>query len=302
MLTTADEFNNLVFSPVEEVAAYEALWTKYSTVKQLADLFSEFQHSLPSIVASRIGIPNNIIESIKAFLNGLLPFSSYRPLLYGDFEYPEKLRDARYPVEVLYVQGNIDLLFSPSVSIVGSRKPSDEGVRRARKLARLLVENDYTVMSGLATGIDTAAHMGALEAEGRSVAVIGTPLSEVYPKENRELQKRLATHFAVVSQVPFYFHQSLASFNARRGFFPERNKTMSALSQATVIVEAGETSGSLIQAKAALQQGRKLFILNSCFESGLQWPEKLMRSAPEGSVVRVVNGSEIIEHLAEQRE
>jgi DNA processing protein len=156
--------------------------------------------------------------------------------------------------------------------VVGTRKPTDTAIKQARRLGRALVERDFTVVSGLATGIDTAAHTAAIEADGRTVAVIGTPLGVYYPPENRELQNRIANDFLLISQVPVlrYAKQAVPQ---NRLFFPERNVTMSALTEATIIVEAGETSGTLTQARAALHQGRKLLILDSLFRrDDLTWP------------------------------
>ena len=113
-----------------------------------------------------------------------------------------------------------------------------------------------------------------MDAGGRTIAVIGTPLGQAYPKSNTDLQARIASEHLLISQVPV---ERYAAQNPRvnRFFFPERNKTMSAVSEGTIIVEAGETSGTLIQAREALKQGRKLFILNSCFErSDLTWPAR----------------------------
>src|SRR5262249_10559519 len=148
-----------------------------------------------------------------------------------------------------------------------------DGIRRAQRLAQEFVARNFTVVSGLAAGIDTAAHTAALEIKhGRTIAVLGTPLGSHYPPENRELQNRIAREFLVISQVPVLRYQNqTVPFN--RFFFPERNVTMSALTEATVIVEASETSGTLTQARAALHQGRKLFILDSCFErADITWP------------------------------
>lgn len=278
-----------VISPVREIASYEALWTKYPTIPKLAELFRRADHAIPSAVAASQGIPPKHVEEVKDYIKDLLPFTSYGALFYKDFEYPEKLRDAVHPIEVLYYQGALDLLSSRAVSVVGARKATEEGKRRARKLARLLVEHGFTVMSGLAQGIDTEAHEAALEAGGRTIAVIGTALHETYPRGNKKLQHEIAKHHLLVSQVPFY-HYSHQDYRRNRFFFPERNKTMSALSEATVIVEASETSGTLIQARAALEQGRKLFILNSCFERGLSWPEQFLAKG----AVRVFDGSEIL--------
>jgi DNA processing protein len=135
---------------------------------------------------------------------------------------------------------------------------------------------DVTVVSGLAAGIDTAAHAGALMAGGRSFAVIGTPISECYPKQNLRLQEYLASTQLVVSPVPFVRYSKQGP-RLNRFFFPERNKVMSALTEATVIVEASETSGTLVQARAALDQGRKLFIMDNCFErTDITWPRRFL--------------------------
>jgi len=193
----------------------------------------------------------------------------------------------------LYYRGNLDLLSTPyRVAVVGSRDASDDGIRRARKLAKCLVKDGVVVVSGLAKGIDTAAHTAALEEGGQTIGVIGTPISESYPKENAALQERIAQDFLLVSQVPVirYARQN-PQWN--RLFFPERNATMSALTLATVIVEAGETSGSLTQARAAIQQGRKLFILENCFTRGLKWPERLLAQG----AIRVSDYDEIRGHL-----
>jgi DNA processing protein len=167
-------------------------------------------------------------------------------------------------------------------------------MRRGAKIARRFVDAGYTVVSGLAQGIDTIAHSAAIEAGGLTVAVLGTPITACYPPENRELQHRLADDFLIISQVPIVRH-SRQSPNGNRLFFPERNATMSALTEATVIVEAGNTSGTLIQARHALLQKRKLFILDSCFRNPeLTWPAKFA----ERGAIRVSDFEDISGHLA----
>jgi DNA processing protein len=156
------------------------------------------------------------------------------------------------------------------------------------------LETSYTVVSGLAAGIDTAAHTGALDAGGRTIAVLGTPLGKTYPASNAALQERIAREFLVISQVPVVRYSKQTPIQNRL-FFPERNVTMSALTKATVIIEAGNTSGTLIQARAALHQKRKLFILESCFrDPTLTWPERLQKQG----AVRVRDYAEIRAALA----
>jgi len=198
-------------------------------------------------------------------------------LIRGTFDYPKRLEDAKEQVQLLYYSGNIDLLSTKSIAVVGTRQPSDEGKRRAQKLVKQLVQNDFTIVSGLAQGIDTEAHTTAIAEKGRTIAVIGTPLDTVYPKENIELQRTIAKDYLLISQVPFIRYKR-QTYLGNRLFFPERNKTMSALTGGTIIVEAGETSGTLVQAKAALHQKRKLFILDSCFSNKkITWPEKFLK-------------------------
>jgi DNA processing protein len=259
--------------PLREMAAYEALWkdNPYS-FKKIAEIFARNPGSMPSDLVSdqsvsifRNFIKENVLKNLTTSINVLINYT---------YDYPQKLRDAEDPVEFLYYQGDLSLLKTRMVSIVGARKASAEGIKRAQQLARDLVRDNITIASGLAEGIDTAAHTAAIEFGGKTIAVIGTPLDEAYPKFNKSLQEKIAKEHLLISQVPFWRYKQ-QNFKMNRWFFPERNKTMSALSEATIIVEASDTSGTLIQAKAALQQGRKLFILNSCFENpNINWPKR----------------------------
>lgn len=157
------------------------------------------------------------------------------------------------------------------VAIVGSRKASPGGIRRARKLAALLAERGIIVVSGLAKGIDTAAHTACIEHGGRTIAVLGTPLDQTYPSENEALQRRIMAQHLCVSQFAI-------GSPVRRSNFPLRNRTMALIADATVIIEAGETSGSLSQGWEALRLGRGLFIAKATAENAsLQWPAEMLR-------------------------
>jgi DNA processing protein len=171
----------------------------------------------------------------------------------------------------LYVAGDLGVLrVGPRVSIVGSRDASSDGLRRAMRLARELAAQRVVIVSGLAKGIDTAAHKGALDASGRTIAVLGTPLDQVYPKQNRGLQDLLMQEHLVISQYG-------PGSPVRPSNFPRRNRTMALLSQATVIVEARESSGSLSQGWEALRLGRPLFIMRSVAEDKvLLWPREML--------------------------
>jgi DNA processing protein len=176
----------------------------------------------------------------------------------------------------LFVAGDESLLKrGVRVSVVGSRKASVGGLNRATRLARLLVERRIIVVSGLADGVDTGAHVAAMDAGGRTVAVLGTPLDKVYPAKNRELQERIIREHVAVSQF------APGSFGGRK-CFPMRNRTMALLSDATVIVEAGEGSGTLHQGWEALRLGRPLFLMEALTRlPDLGWPTEMIRYGAE---------------------
>lgn len=280
-------FSNVV-SPWKEAAAYEALWSeKGASFKKIADKFRDQNGLLPSDLVSE--------GTVQAYIKALQDnFQIYRDKefgvsVFGTVEYPDKLRDAANPLELLYYQGSWDLIYSPAVAIVGSRKPSEEGTRRARKLAYGLINDGYTIVSGLAEGIDTAAHEAAIEHKGQTIGVIGTSLAHAYPKKNQSLQDKIRDEYLLISQVPFMVYES-QDYRMNRSFFPQRNVTMSAITEATIIVEASDTSGTLYQARAALAQGRKLFILESCFQNpSITWPKKYVAKG----AVRVKDYSDI---------
>jgi DNA processing protein len=279
--------------PARELGAYEALWAREgATFKTLADMFRSQPNSIPSDFCSRSEAEKYsriALGSIRAA--GIKHFGIR---VHGAGEYPAQLRDAEHPVELLYFQGNWDITATRCVAIVGTRQPSEDGKRRAAKLARQFTQSGFTVVSGLAQGIDTVAHNAAIESGGQTAAILGTPITACYPPANYELQKNIADKFLVISQVPIVRH-SRQGPNGNRLFFPARNVTMSALTEATVIVEAGNTSGTLIQGRHALQQKRKLFILDSCFRNPeLTWPAKYQ----ERGAVRVSDFEEIKAHLA----
>ena len=267
-------------SPINEMAAYEALWTnKKVSFKILSQTFSKNPNSLPSQFVEKSQIEEFLIY-VKDFVFNNDDIKT-RIVVNGSFDYPKRLRDATEPIEIFYYSGNLDYLNYPSVAIVGTRNPSIEGLKRTDQLVRDLLKDNFVIVSGLAKGIDSQAHKSTLKRGGKTIAVIGTPLTKFYPKENKELQKFIAENHLLISQIPFYRY-SKQGINGNRLFFPERNKTMSALTEATIIVEAGETSGTLIQARAALKQGRKLFILQSCFENpNITWP---LRFEKQGAI------------------
>lgn len=175
------------------------------------------------------------------------------------------------PAMLFYAGDESIFRFGPRVSVVGSRKASLEGVKRATYLTRALVDNGIVVVSGLAEGIDAAAHAAALDAGGKTLAVVGTPLDQYYPASNKALQERLMTEQLVVSQFPIGTAVTPKSF-------PIRNRLMALLTDATVIVEAGEKSGTVHQGWEALRLGRSLFLMESVASNpNLSWPREMIK-------------------------
>jgi DNA processing protein len=179
--------------------------------------------------------------------------------------------ETKFAPQRVFVAGDTDILKTGfRVAIVGSRAASREGLKRARKLAVRVIEAGGVVVSGLARGIDTAAHNGAIEAGGKTVAVIGTPLDQSYPPQNTSLQELIQREHLCISQFP-------PGYSIKPQNFPMRNRTMALFSDATAIVEAGETSGSINQGWEALRLGRGLFISKSLVDHPeLKWPQRMI--------------------------
>ncbi|STX52343.1 protein smf [Legionella busanensis] len=279
-------------SPSLEIGSYEYLLDeKVSSYKQLVDLMkvSNAEHLIDLVDKTTAeGYFNRVYTEIKRS-----KVADFNVFMRGTADYLTKLNDAEYPLPLLYYRGNLDLLHTRGLAIVGARAATEEGKIRTKKLVKTLVEHDFTIISGLAAGIDTAAHTAAIQLDGRTIAVIGTPITHFYPPQNRALQEEIAKHHLLISQVPIIRYEK-GNPNSNRFNFPERNKTMSAISEATVIVEASNTSGSLTQAKATLKQGRKLFILNNNFENQqLTWPQKF----EELGAIRVRDIQDILNNL-----
>ncbi len=179
--------------------------------------------------------------------------------------------ERKYSPPKLFTIGPMEIpLPRPRVAIIGSRKASSEGLETAKELARKLSKKGVVIVSGLAEGIDTAAHTATIEAKGRTIAVLGTPLDRVYPQKNSQLQKEIMEDHLAVSQFP-------VGYPIQRRNFVLRNRTMALIANASIIVQAGETSGSLHQGWEALRLGRPLFIWKSVArDPSLNWAKKMM--------------------------
>ncbi len=198
-----------------------------------------------------------------------------------DSAYPALLRDIPAPPPLLFVNGDPGLLSQPQLAIVGSRNPTQGGSRNAYEFARFLASCGLLVTSGMATGIDTAAHEGALSA-GSTIAVFGTGADRIYPAANRDLAHRIALQGAIVSELP-------PGTAPRREQFPRRNRIISGLSLGTLVVEAAARSGSLITARLAAEQGREVFAI----------PGSIHNPLAKGCHGLLRNGAKLVETAAD---
>ncbi len=182
----------------------------------------------------------------------LLQKGGYQFTTYLSDDYPEKLKNIYDPPAFLFYDGDLECLKSPCLAIVGSRNLSDYGRAMAERMARELVQAGFTVVSGFARGIDTAAHRAAIESGGLTAAIFGCGLDIVYPFENKALYKNLILNGCAISEFPF-------GEKPDRYHFPRRNRIISGLSLGVLIVEAADKSGALLTADHALEQGREVF-------------------------------------------
>ena len=179
---------------------------------------------------------------------------------FTDSRYPPLLKQISDPPLLIYVQGNPYLLANPQLGIVGSRNPTQGGIQNSRNFAKALVQHRFTVTSGLALGIDSAAHRGALESNGHTVAVAGSGLDQVYPARNIALANEITKSGALVSEFAIRTHPLPRNF-------PRRNRIISGISIGVLVIEATQRSGSLITARCAAEQGREVFAIPGSIHS-----------------------------------
>ncbi|QHI68813.1 DNA-processing protein DprA [Tichowtungia aerotolerans] len=199
-----------------------------------------------------------------------------------DREYPEALKTIHDPPLALYVRGAFLPEDDHALGVVGSRKATHYGLNVADRMAYQLAQTGFTVVSGLARGIDTAAHTGALKAKGRTIAVLGAAIDQLYPPENAELADAIAGSGGVVSEYPL-------GRQADRQTFPYRNRIISGLSMGVLVVEAGAKSGSLHTADAALEQGRSVFAV----------PGRIDHPAARGTNRLIKNGAKLVDNVGD---
>ena len=276
-----------------------APWLALARVKGLGGvgfkrLAARFTDPSAALFASRAELER--VEGLnREAVDGLLSFADWREIddelrrireagvtivTFTDPSYPDRLRMIADPPAVLYMKGSMTVADHRAVAIVGSRSASDYGRRVARDLARGLVSLGYTVVSGMARGIDGVAHESALHAGGRTIAVLGSGVDRPYPPEHEMLYRRMIGGGAVISELPVGTRP--LAFN-----FPARNRLISGLSLGIVVVEATEKSGSLITAALALDQGREVFAV----------PGEVGASRSRGSHRLIRQGAKLVESV-----
>ncbi len=223
-------------------------------------------------------LAQKLLDPVRRELDRLAQKPDCHVILMTDPAYPGLLRQIPDPPPFLYVLGHLNLC-SRSIAIVGSRSPTRYGLQTARRLSAELAELGFTVASGMARGIDTAAHDGALRAGGRTVAVLGSGLDRIYPHENRDLSRRIAGNGAVVTEFPL-------NAGPEPHHFPMRNRIISGLSLGTVVVEAARRSGALITARLAAEQNREVFAV----------PGNIQSSKSSGTHRLIQQGAKLVEN------
>jgi DNA processing protein len=272
------------------------------TFPALVDKFG----SLPAIFAAPVlklretpGISKNIATAIAGFKDWdkvkeeleLLDKNKINIITYQDELYPAKLMNIYDRPPFLYVQGNLNK-DDINIAIVGSRLASTYGKYTTERISRELALKGLTIVSGMARGIDSVAHRGALTAHGRTIAVLGSGLDVIYPPENKKLYADIIQNGAVISEFPL-------GTPPRSANFPTRNRIISGMSYGVVIVEAGEKSGSLITARLALEQGREVFAVPGSIDAaGSRGTNKLIKQGAK----LIENTDDILEEILPQFE
>jgi len=208
--------------------------------------------------AFALGVSESLVEQTLAWLEG----PDRHLVALGDSEYPGQLLQLEVPPTVFYAIGNPDWLARPAIAVVGSRNATSQGLADAQAFSRALSAAGLTIVSGLAHGIDAAAHRGGLDGPGSTVAVMGTGPDRIYPRANESLARDIAMNGCLVSEFAL-------GTRPVAGNFPRRNRLISGLARAVLVVQAAEESGSLITARFAVEQGRDVFAMPGSIHSPL---------------------------------
>jgi DNA processing protein len=242
--------------------------------------------NLPSAVAQAVYKKQSFKRAEKE-LAGVRNIDRCRLLNWTDPEYPRNLLEIYDPPVLLYVRGDIEVLSQPSISIVGTRRPTLYGTQMAERLGRELAARGLAIVSGMARGIDAIAHQGAMAVEGRAIGVLGTGVDACYPKENRKLFDKVMERGAVISEFPLGSHPAPENF-------PIRNRIVAGMPTGVVVVEGAQYSGSLITARLAMEYGREVFAVPGNVTQQVSFaPNQLIRQGAK----LVTNGNDVIDDL-----
>lgn len=269
---------------------YSELFT-YKELVNLLRIFKNYENAWLKLASSRSLFDDQVRENkIKDFLNknsaqevvdNLLQDNIY-PLTIYDKDYPVLLKESKSPPLVIYTKGNKSLLQEDSISVVGTRKPTPYGRKIAFELSAYL-SGYLTIISGLAQGIDSEAHKGALKGSKKTIAVLGSGFHHLYPPENKELfNKIIAEGGLILTEYPPYIKPDSWRF-------PARNRIIAALSKGTVVIEAGVKSGALITANYAMEEGREVFAV----------PGLITNTASQGSNALLKDGAHLVQNYSD---
>lgn len=260
---------------------------------QFGDVESAWKGSRAGFAAA--GLDRRSIQALEAAQAGMdldlleaeVEHSGFRTLCWDDEDYPRRLRETDSPPSLIFLKGNLAPSDEWAVAIVGTRRATVYGRDVAHELATQFAAAGVTVVSGLAKGIDSVAHHAALDAGGRTLAVLGSGLDRIYPAENEGLASRLAEHGALISDYPLGTPPESANF-------PPRNRIISGLSLGTVVVEASDESGALITAQFAVEQGREVFCVpGNIYNRQSRGPNKLIQQGAK----MVLSAQDVLEEL-----
>src|SRR6267378_1486970 len=241
---------------------------------------------LPAQVSQAI-VKKESFKRAEKELDGVRKIANCRLLNWTEPEYPQTLLQIYDPPVLLYVRGDLQVLNLPSLSIVGTRRPTPYGTQMAQRLGRELAARGLVVVSGMARGIDAIGHQGALAVNGRAIGVLGTGINVCYPKENRKLYDKVLERGAIISEFPLRTHPAPENF-------PVRNRIVAGMPLGVVVVEGAQYSGSLITARLAMEFGREVFGVPGNVTQPVSFaPNQLIKQGAK----LVTNGADVIEEL-----
>jgi DNA processing protein len=241
---------------------------------------------LPAAVAQAV-FKKQAFKRAEKELASIRGIENCRLVSRADPEYPQTLLQIYDPPTLLYVRGDVNVLNQPSVSVVGTRRPTLYGTQMAERLGREIAARGVVVVSGMARGIDAIAHQGAMTVNGRAIGVLGTGVNVCYPKENKKLYEKVLERGAIMSEFPLGTHPAPENF-------PIRNRIVAGMPLGVVVVEGAQYSGSLITARLAMEFGREVFGVPGNVTQAVSFaPNQLIRQGAK----LVTNGEDVIEDL-----